>query len=123
MGRSSRVEDFGGDDEKYGKKRDYDPEFRGPVKSRSCTDVLCLLLLLVFVGGWAAVSVYGFRTATPSGSSTPPTRTARSAAEGTTCERARTPGHSSKHAWQRQRGLGGYLGYFNKIIPSAFKRP
>ena len=66
MGSSNRVEDFDrSDEEKYGKKRDYDPEFRGPIKSRSCTDVLCLLLLLVFVGGWAAVSVYGFQNGDP----------------------------------------------------------
>ena len=67
MGSSNRVEDFdrAGDEDKYGKKRDYDPEFRGPVKSRSCTDVLCLLLLFAFVGGWAAVSAYGFMNGDP----------------------------------------------------------
>ena len=32
-----------------------------PVRSvnRSCTDILCLLLFVVFIGGWIAVGVIG----------------------------------------------------------------
>ena len=29
-------------------------------KSRSCTDILCILLFLVFLGGWVGVGVFGF---------------------------------------------------------------
>ena len=34
---------------------------QGPVKSRSCTDILCLLLFLVCIVGWAGVSYVGFK--------------------------------------------------------------
>jgi hypothetical protein len=30
-----------------------------PMKKRSCTDVLCLLLFVVFLGGWAGVAYVG----------------------------------------------------------------
>ena len=34
---------------------------QGPVKNRSCTDVLCLLLFVFCIAGWAGVSYIGFR--------------------------------------------------------------
>ena len=34
---------------------------QGPVKSRSCTDILCLLLFLVCIVGWGGVSYVGFK--------------------------------------------------------------
>ncbi len=34
----------------------FEPDFSGPVKKRSCTDVLCLLLFLAFLGGWGFVA-------------------------------------------------------------------
>ena len=34
---------------------------RGPVKNRSCTDILCLLLFVFCIAGWAGVSYIGFR--------------------------------------------------------------
>uniref|UniRef100_T1KMP8 Uncharacterized protein n=1 Tax=Tetranychus urticae TaxID=32264 RepID=T1KMP8_TETUR len=43
---------------------EYDPSFRGPVKSRSCTDLYCLYLFVIFVGAWivlAGVGNYTFR--------------------------------------------------------------
>jgi len=66
----------------YGQKFDFDPSFEGPVKNRSCTDVLCLLLFLVsnfllhhqsilfelllsaqvFLGGWGFVAYLGIST-------------------------------------------------------------
>lgn len=30
-----------------------------PLKQRSCTDIICLLLFLVFFGAWIALGVYG----------------------------------------------------------------
>ncbi|KAF2353312.1 Choline transporter-like [Trinorchestia longiramus] len=44
---------------KYGSPHTFDPDFRGPVKSRSCTDILCLLLFVVFLVGWGVVAVIG----------------------------------------------------------------
>ena len=38
----------------------HDPSNNGPIKNRSCTDVLCLLLFIVFLVGWAVISVYAF---------------------------------------------------------------
>ena len=40
----------------YGEGYKYDKEFKGPVKKRGCTDVLCLILFLAFIGGWAFVA-------------------------------------------------------------------
>nr|CAD7396533.1 unnamed protein product [Timema cristinae] len=36
----------------------YDPTFKGPLNKRSCTDVICLGLFLVFVGAWIFVGYY-----------------------------------------------------------------
>ncbi|KAI4460117.1 choline transporter-like (slc family 44) [Holotrichia oblita] len=37
----------------------YDPDFHGPLKNRSCTDVICLFIFIVFVGCWAGIGIYG----------------------------------------------------------------
>ena len=34
-------------------------------KSRSCTDILCILLFIVFIGGWVGVGVIGFMSGDP----------------------------------------------------------
>eukprot|EP00090_Calanus_glacialis_P041007 TRINITY_DN7188_c0_g1_i2.p1 TRINITY_DN7188_c0_g1~~TRINITY_DN7188_c0_g1_i2.p1 ORF type:complete len:720 (-),score=98.82 TRINITY_DN7188_c0_g1_i2:192-2351(-) len=44
---------------------DYDPSHKGPNKSRSCTDVICLLLLVVFCVIWGGVAVYAFSRGNP----------------------------------------------------------
>lgn len=36
----------------------YDPEFKGPLSKRSCTDIPCLLLFIAFLAGWGAVAYY-----------------------------------------------------------------
>ncbi|XP_006215408.2 choline transporter-like protein 4 isoform X1 [Vicugna pacos] len=50
-------------DENYGKPAKYDPSFRGPIKNRSCTDIICFVLFFVFILGYIAVGlvawVYG----------------------------------------------------------------
>ena len=46
--------------ENYGEKFHFDPDFQGPVHNRSCTDVICLILFLVFLGGWAFVAYIAF---------------------------------------------------------------
>lgn len=37
----------------------YDPDFNGPLKNRSCTDVICMFLFLIFIACWIAVGIYG----------------------------------------------------------------
>lgn len=52
-----------------GKQREplpYDPEFDGPLKRRSCTDVICLLIFAVFVAGWVGIGIYAYRNGDPS---------------------------------------------------------
>lgn len=38
----------------------YDPNFRGPVTNRSCTDVICCILFLIFILGFVVVSYFAF---------------------------------------------------------------
>lgn len=44
----------------YGPGYNFDPDFQGPTKKRKCTDVLCLLLFLVFLGGWGFVGYFAY---------------------------------------------------------------
>ncbi|XP_022248889.1 choline transporter-like protein 2 isoform X2 [Limulus polyphemus] len=43
----------------------YDPEFRGPIKNRSCTDILCLFLFLAFIAGWVVVAGFAYKHGDP----------------------------------------------------------
>uniref|UniRef100_A0A1B0D100 Uncharacterized protein n=1 Tax=Phlebotomus papatasi TaxID=29031 RepID=A0A1B0D100_PHLPP len=45
----------------YSEPMKYDPNFKGPLKNRSCTDVICLLLFVFFLVGWGAVAFYAYR--------------------------------------------------------------
>ncbi|XP_077286944.1 choline transporter-like 2 isoform X3 [Arctopsyche grandis] len=36
----------------------FDPDFKGPLHRRSCTDLLCLLIFVVFLACWGATSAY-----------------------------------------------------------------
>lgn len=53
----------GGED--FGERRHYDPAFSGPVKHRSCTDIVCLLLLVAFLAGWVAVGAFAYSRGDP----------------------------------------------------------
>ncbi|XP_004695200.1 PREDICTED: choline transporter-like protein 4 [Condylura cristata] len=44
-------------DEPYGKPAEYNPSFRGPIKDRSCTDVICCVLFLLFIVGYIVVGI------------------------------------------------------------------
>ncbi|XP_040844313.1 choline transporter-like protein 4 [Ochotona curzoniae] len=44
-------------EETYGNPAKYDPSFRGPIKNRSCTDVICCVLFLVFILGYIVVGI------------------------------------------------------------------
>lgn len=37
----------------------YDPDFSGPTHNRSCTDIVWLILFIVFLGAWGFVGYYG----------------------------------------------------------------
>lgn len=39
----------------YGEKFKYDPKFRGPIRKRSCTDIICCVIFLVFIMGYIVV--------------------------------------------------------------------
>ncbi|KAJ7317378.1 hypothetical protein JRQ81_003540 [Phrynocephalus forsythii] len=41
----------------YGEKNKHDPSFRGPIQKRSCTDVLCCILFMAFLAGYAVVGI------------------------------------------------------------------
>ncbi|KAM5167266.1 choline transporter-like protein 4 isoform 2-T2 [Callospermophilus lateralis] len=45
------------EDEAYGKPAKYDPSFRGPIKNRSCTDVICCVIFLLFILGYIVVGI------------------------------------------------------------------
>ncbi|XP_053945220.1 choline transporter-like 2 [Anastrepha ludens] len=48
--------------EKYGQPMPYDRNFRGPEwRNRSCTDVPCLLIFILFLGGWGFIAQYAVR--------------------------------------------------------------
>jgi len=42
-----------------GKAKSFDPDFKGPIKSRSCTDILCCLLFFVFILGYIVIGIFG----------------------------------------------------------------
>jgi len=42
-----------------GHPREFDAKFHGPIEKRSCTDVICLLMLVAFIIGWCIVAVIG----------------------------------------------------------------
>ncbi|CAG9762843.1 unnamed protein product [Ceutorhynchus assimilis] len=58
-------------EENLGHKIQYDPIFDGPLKRRSCTDVICLLFFLVFIVGWAAIGFWAVKEGDPSTLLTP----------------------------------------------------
>uniref|UniRef100_A0A336K006 CSON001358 protein n=1 Tax=Culicoides sonorensis TaxID=179676 RepID=A0A336K006_CULSO len=39
----------------------YDPTFKGPLAKRSCTDVICLLIFLLFLCGWGFVAYFAYQ--------------------------------------------------------------
>ncbi|KAK8787087.1 hypothetical protein V5799_023137 [Amblyomma americanum] len=48
-----------------GEPRRFDPEFKGPLKNRSCTDILCLFLFIFFLAGWGIVAFFAYRNGNP----------------------------------------------------------
>ncbi|VVC90945.1 unnamed protein product [Leptidea sinapis] len=46
----------------YGEPIRYDPDFNGPVHNRSCTDILWLIVFILFLGAWGYVGYYTWRS-------------------------------------------------------------
>ncbi|KAL1505597.1 hypothetical protein ABEB36_005126 [Hypothenemus hampei] len=44
---------------------EFDANFHGPLRRRSCTDVICLLLFLIFIGCWAAIGIWAILNGDP----------------------------------------------------------
>ncbi|KAM8952767.1 choline transporter-like protein 4 [Pelodytes ibericus] len=53
MGTADKL--HGGD--VIGEPAKYDPNFKGPIKSRSCTDIICCALFMAFILGYIAVGI------------------------------------------------------------------
>nr|CAB3266288.1 choline transporter-like protein 5 [Phallusia mammillata] len=53
------------EDGKYGKAREFDPDFKGPMKNRSCTDILCCLLFFVFILGYIVIGIFAWLNGDP----------------------------------------------------------
>ena len=61
-----KKEKQGDSEEEYkGEKRQYDPNFKGPIKNRSCTDIICCLLFLFFFAGMVACTIIGYTRGDP----------------------------------------------------------
>ncbi|XP_078073429.1 choline transporter-like protein 4 [Mustelus asterias] len=54
MGKKKKEESSS---EPYGEPVKYDPTFNGPIKNRSCTDIICCALFMVFIVGYIIVGI------------------------------------------------------------------
>ncbi|XP_055842030.1 choline transporter-like 2 isoform X3 [Episyrphus balteatus] len=46
---------------KYGERLQYDRKFKGPLSKRSCTDVFCLLIFVIFLAAWCYIGNYAIK--------------------------------------------------------------
>jgi choline transporter-like protein 2/4/5 len=49
----------------YGAKKKFDPTFNGPIKNRSCTDIICCLLFIVALCAMLITGVLAFSWGNP----------------------------------------------------------
>ncbi|KAM9770091.1 choline transporter-like protein 2 isoform 1-T1 [Menidia menidia] len=52
-------------DPKYGEARKFDPNFKGPIHNRGCTDILCCLLFTVALVGYFGVGILAWSQGDP----------------------------------------------------------
>ncbi|XP_049427494.1 choline transporter-like protein 2 isoform X1 [Epinephelus fuscoguttatus] len=52
-------------DPKYGESRKFDPNFKGPIHNRGCTDVLCCILFILALFGYFAVGIIAWSQGDP----------------------------------------------------------
>uniref|UniRef100_A0A3P9PC42 Choline transporter-like protein 2 n=1 Tax=Poecilia reticulata TaxID=8081 RepID=A0A3P9PC42_POERE len=48
-----------------GESRKFDPNFKGPIQNRGCTDILCCLLFILFLFGYFAVGILAWSQGDP----------------------------------------------------------
>ncbi|CAG9865298.1 unnamed protein product [Phyllotreta striolata] len=53
-------------EKKHGEPIPYDPDFNGPLRKRSCTDVLCLSVFICFIAAWIGIGFYAILNGDPS---------------------------------------------------------
>ncbi|EDV27594.1 uncharacterized protein TRIADDRAFT_53446 [Trichoplax adhaerens] len=53
-------------DGKHGKAKQHDPDFKGPIANRGCTDIICCLLFTAYVLGLFVLGVFAFINGNPS---------------------------------------------------------
>ncbi|XP_059185892.1 choline transporter-like protein 2 isoform X2 [Centropristis striata] len=52
-------------DPKYGESRKFDPNFKGPIHNRGCTDILCCILFILALLGYFAVGIVAWSQGDP----------------------------------------------------------
>ncbi|XP_026158973.1 choline transporter-like protein 2 isoform X3 [Mastacembelus armatus] len=52
-------------DPKYGESRKFDPNFKGPIQNRGCTDILCCILFIIALMGYFAVGILAWSQGDP----------------------------------------------------------
>ncbi|KAH9507587.1 hypothetical protein Btru_051523 [Bulinus truncatus] len=57
---SGDIPSDGNNSKKYGEAKKFDPNFKGPLENRSCSDVICCVIFLIFVVGMIACSLVGY---------------------------------------------------------------
>ncbi|CAL1544616.1 unnamed protein product [Lymnaea stagnalis] len=50
---------------KYGEAKKFDPQFKGPMQNRSCTDVVCCFVFSVFITAMIVCSIVGYAKGNP----------------------------------------------------------
>ncbi|XP_059416918.1 choline transporter-like protein 2 isoform X2 [Carassius carassius] len=50
---------------KYGDPKKFDPDFKGPIQNRGCTDIICCILFIVAIVGYVAVGILAWTHGDP----------------------------------------------------------
>ncbi|KAL1278741.1 hypothetical protein QQF64_025414 [Cirrhinus molitorella] len=50
---------------KYGEPKKFDPEFKGPIQNRGCTDIICCIFFIVAIVGYVAVGILAWTHGDP----------------------------------------------------------
>ncbi|CAH3185951.1 unnamed protein product [Porites evermanni] len=50
---------------KWGKPKPFDPTFNGPIKNRSCTDIICCILFVLYIVGMVALGIFAYIKGNP----------------------------------------------------------
>ncbi|XP_071948307.1 choline transporter-like protein 2 [Antedon mediterranea] len=62
---SNKVDDEDNNNSKFGKPTKYDPNFKGPIQNRSCTDVICCIIFVAFIVGMFITGYIGWSDGDP----------------------------------------------------------